>query len=215
MNGAESGQPAEGLRFVDSPRELVAVMDPGTDVVVWLRPVDADLSRDAARLLSRPGGDFVLRSGDGEDALGALASRLPEAPALAQDMGEWLELFRELAGASSVGLRVAALDRPMCPRYHVDHVTVRMVITYAGPGTEFVSRAEVDASRLGHRAGGAPDETSGLFRVGTRVHRAAPADVVLLKGAAWPGNEARGAIHRSPGVPAGCRRLVATFDALD
>jgi hypothetical protein len=49
----------------------------------------------------------------------------------------------------------------------------------------------------------------------TRVGRAEPFDLVLLKGCAWPGNEQRGAIHRSPMVPTEVRpRVLVTIDAL-
>ncbi len=60
---------------------------------------------------------------------------------------------------------------------------------------------------------GLADERSGLLRADAVVHRASAGDLVVMKGTEWPGNEARGAVHRSPSWATGgawCSR-----DALD
>ena len=45
----------------------------------------------------------------------------------------WLvSAFACLLGAKRIGLRLRALDKAMCPRFHVDHVPVRLITTYCG-----------------------------------------------------------------------------------
>jgi hypothetical protein len=102
----------------------------------------------------------------------------------------------------------------MCPRFHVDRVTLRVVSTYQGRGTELVAHEHVDRRYLGHAARGAADEESGLLRVPGCVCVARPFDIVLLKGEAWPDNAGRGAVHRSPAASAEAPRLVMTLDPL-
>lgn len=52
-----------------------------------------------------------------------------------------------------------------------------------------------------------------VLRDGATMQRAEPGSVVLLKGHSWPGNEGRGAIHRSPPIEkVGERRLLLKLD---
>lgn len=77
----------------------------------------------------------------------------------------------------------------MCPRFHVDHVPARLICTYAGPGSEWLT---------------APDAV--------QVEQLSTGYVAVLKGERWLGNEGHGLVHRSPAVPAGQRRLMLTLD---
>ena len=94
-----------------------------------------------------------------------------------------------LLDARRVGLRLRALEGAMCPRFHVDHVPARLICTYAGPGSEWLT---------------APDAV--------QVEQLSTGDVAVLKGERWLGNEGQGLVHRSPAVPAGQRRLMLTLD---
>jgi SAM-dependent methyltransferase len=93
----------------------------------------------------------------------------------------------------------------MCPGFHVDRVGIRLVCAYVGPGTEWLPEPQVDRVALGRR------EPGGVLRLGAPARLAIGA-VGLLKGEAWPGNEGRGAVHRSPPVAAGERRVLLTIE---
>ena len=136
-------------------------------------------------------------------------------PALCADIAALIELYADLVGCPMVGLRMEVLKRAMCPRLHVDRVALRLLMTYRGPGTEWVDDAAAarpgrDVDALGRPVATAADSLDGLA-----TERAEPFDIVLLKGSLWPGNQARGAIHRSPPlcVDEGPRVLVA-LDAI-
>ncbi|HEU4405683.1 MAG TPA: DUF1826 domain-containing protein [Polyangiaceae bacterium] len=201
---------------VEAIADLAALYDEGVGACLLRRRADpiverfvdsALLPRDAERRLvvaaDAPALGDLLAPGEGAEGPGAWLD----------DVRELVEIFAALTGAPAVGVRVRSGGEPMCPRFHVDRVAVRLVCAYAGPGTEWLDGGDVDRSRLGHAAGGLPDEASGLLREGAKVWRAAPFDLVLLKGEAWPGNEGHGAVHRSP--PFWGRRVVLTLDALD
>ena len=57
----------------------------------------------------------------------ALRERLPATPQLADDIASAVELLADLTEVTDVGLRLARLQTAMCPRLHVDRVTLRLV----------------------------------------------------------------------------------------
>lgn len=115
-----------------------------------------------------------------------------------ENINELLEMFSCLFDAETLGLRINTLERSMCPRFHVDHVPVRLVTTYGGAGTEWLPAAYADCSKLGRQAGGVVDENSGIICNAEAIQQLRTGDVALLKGENWEGNEGRGLIHRSP-----------------
>lgn len=139
---------------------------------------------------------------------------LPGYPDWTRDLARLTEAYCELLGTERVGLRLRALDRPMCPRFHVDHVPCRLVCTYGGPGTEWLPDHRVDRSKLGPGAGGLPDACSGLILDDTAIRAMPPYAIGLMKGARWEGNEDHGAVHRSPALTGRQRRLLLSMDAL-
>lgn len=123
--------------------------------------------------------------------------------ALAQDLSFLAEVYTDLLGCPALGVRLERLDEAMCPRWHRDQTGIRLLCTYRGPGTEWLDQPEPQGLDLGDQA------------VQSRLASgcAGAFDIVLLKGAAWPGNAARGAIHRSP-MPGTSARYLLAMDAL-
>ncbi|MEE2941050.1 MAG: DUF1826 domain-containing protein [Planctomycetota bacterium] len=154
---------------------------------------------------------------DGEPAPGSLdALTLKQAEgarAWADYVGEVAGAFALLVEARRVGVRQVVADGPHCPRFHVDRVAVRGVLTVLGPGTEWLPNSELDRSRLGH-AGGDDDLTSGLVKRWELLGQADTGSLALFKGTAWPGIGDRAVVHRSPPAD-GTRRVVLTLDWLD
>jgi hypothetical protein len=140
---------------------------------------------------------------------------IPGHAAWWRDVARLAGAYCDLFETERVGLRLRTLDKPMCPRFHVDHVPCRLVCTYGGIGTEWLPDEYVDRAKLGPGAKGLPDEESGLILDETAI-RSMPAYAVgLMKGAKWEGNEGHGVVHRSPKLaPSAPRRLLLTLDAL-
>jgi len=207
------GKAAPSVRFVDEVVELAAVFASTTSVVTLRRAPWNGLMNDALRASTTPGFRRVAEFTP-ETAMQSLGKELDGFPHLVADVQLWAEVLVELTGCKSVGLRIAVMQSPMCPRLHVDLVTLRLVVTYLGPGTEFVSNHQVDRNQLGHKAGDRTDEESGLLLAPGCVQRAGRFDVVLLKGEAWPENKGFGAVHRSPPMHGASPRLVMTLDPL-
>jgi len=202
------------VQIVDSVSQLEAIFEPSVNVVVLRRALPHTLKEEAAQLVSDPGFRKLLTAVPGSAAQEALPAALTTAPGLAEDLTSWVDVLAELTGSERIGVRFARVNTAMCPRLHVDRVTLRVVGTYVGAGTEYLSNDDVDRRWLGHAARGAPDHLSGLLRSGGVIQSAQPGDIVLLKGEAWPENVGGGAVHRSPAVTDATPRLVMTLDPL-
>ncbi len=130
-----------------------------------------------------------------------------------RDVAMLTTLFCDLFDLDRVGLRLRTLDRPMCPKFHVDAVPCRMVSTYGGIGTEWLEDRAVDRAKLGINTQGMNDNQSGVILDPSAIHRMPAFSVGLLKGSNWAGNEKHGAVHRSSKPSEDCpRRLLLTLD---
>ncbi|CRI67101.1 conserved hypothetical protein [Thiocapsa sp. KS1] len=147
----------------------------------------------------------VRLASDGVPDIDALP--LPPAfahPALRRELAFLLELYGDLLGCAAIGLRIERLERAMCPGWHVDRTGIRLLCTWCGPGTQWLDAPGIDPRGLPGSAADAP-----------ATGQARPFDIVLLKGCAWQGNAAGGAVHRSPMVAPGPEpRILVALDAL-
>ena len=74
-----------------------------------------------------------------------LQRRIKNYSILLEDISNLVKMFCNQFGIDSVWLRIDSIDKPMCPRFHVDNVKCRLVTTYAGPGTQSVSYTHLRA----------------------------------------------------------------------
>ena len=197
------------LRFVDEISGLSAIYEESVNVVTLRLTPSSALLADAERAVDVLHAErFEVRPGAPSTAVSSLRS----FPHLAADVLLWSEVLADLTGCEAVGVRLARLTEPMCPRFHVDRVVLRLVMTYHGPGTEFVGSEDVDRRHLG-----LPDVDGShgrLVRTTACIRRAQTFDLVALKGEGSPDNEYGGAVHRSPGDTGGAARLAMTLDPL-
>jgi hypothetical protein len=191
-------------RRVAELADLVEIFDPGVQVCSWQREIDPAIETYLSQL-HQTGELQVIEtlSPAAEPKLDGLPDE-PTRASLMEDLALLREVVCELLGCAAVGLRLARIGHAMCPGWHVDRAGIRLVCTYQGPGTQWlddqdVERRDLHAIRTGDGA----------------CVQAATGDIVLLKGALWQGNDALGAVHRSPdlGSSASLRTLI-TLDPL-
>lgn len=115
----------------------------------------------------------------------------------------WIDGFAALNDVQEVGLRLCHLQAPMCPRFHVDQIPTRLIVTLAGAGTQWLPDHAVDRD----------DHSAMDLRPGsTRTQQLAERSVGLFKGSGFDDGCAPGVVHRSP--PGREQRLVMTLDAI-
>lgn len=193
---------------------LPQIYEDNVNIAVWQRTHPPSFNRAIDDLLAAHPGYTSSLMASPASAHERVSDALPDGDlsVLAEDIAELVDMFCCLFDLHRAGLRLAVLERAMCPRFHVDAVPCRLVTTYCGPTTEWLEHVSVDRTRLGTGNQGLADDKSGLFRHQDEVQQLAVGDVALLKGEAWIGNEGAGLVHRSPNVLPGQRRLLLTLD---
>ena len=197
-----------------SPEILTRILDNHVNLALWERQLPVHIADFAALLLSfgEPVSDAIILNISDERSISlipGLASRFHDLEGyegFIADVGWLVSAYACLLGAKRIGLRLRALDKAMCPRFHVDHVPVRLITTYAGPGSQWLKEGLIERRRLGQLTS-EPTENS-------KIEHRNVGEVALLKGEKWQGNEGFGLIHRSPAVKEGERRLILTLDWL-
>jgi hypothetical protein len=152
-------------------------------VIARPAPVDPALALESVEGSSRLAGS--------PDDLKSALRHLP--PALAADIDSLVRRFAEVTGSKTVRLRLEAVDGDACRRFHADYTDLRLVCTYAGPGTDIRETPAEEAPVKRIRAG----------------------DIALFKGKLFPGNPPV-LLHRSPPIDGtGVRRIVLVLDTPD
>lgn len=153
---------------------LQTILQPETGLAIWTRPCRRPPLRAVQALLDGPAFSHVA-SGPPEAATRALMRQLPaDARPLGQDISLLAVQFARLVPDRRVRLRLEHLRDDACRLFHVDAVRLRLLCTYSGQGTEWLSE----------------DDT---------LHRMAVMQAAVFKGTRHPDAAPR-VRHRSPPV---------------
>lgn len=189
-----------------------------THIVIWQRSLSTSLSQSAETILyTKPSLEIsmVLSPWNAFETLQKALGPSQASAVLSSDIAQLVDMFCSLFEQKRAVIRLSALDRTMCPRFHVDWVPCRLITTYQGVATEWLPHNVADRSKLGTGNMGKPDELSGLFDSSSDIQQLNCGDIALLKGEIWENNEGAGLIHRSPQLSGGNRRLLLTIDFIN
>jgi hypothetical protein len=224
---AEAGKALIGqissTRWASSPEIFTDFFQENTNICIWERKPSAELKPYVQAL--RAQNIALIRSVDLEDISKTLNYMLPDFAtegagasklAFIDELSMLIDMVCCLFDCESVGLRLTVLNRAMCPKFHTDKISGRLICTYSGKATEWLNSnypnmtsSELIASALNDCSSEVGNKTSSF----TAKHDCAKAgDVLLLKGEAWPGNENNAIVHRSPSVAEEEARLLLTID---
>jgi len=195
------------------PNVLTDIYREDINIAVWQRQLPATLTQAIAEFLIRKPAFNASMTVSSKSALNSINESLGAGmDELSENIAGIVDMFCCLFELKRVGLRLAVVDNAMCPKFHVDKVPCRLVTTFQGAGTEWLSHGIANRDKLGHGSAGKPDHESGLYRNHNDIQKLYCGDVALLKGERWEGNENAGLIHRSPAVTSHAPRLVLTLD---
>ncbi|MFA5985679.1 MAG: DUF1826 domain-containing protein [Methylococcaceae bacterium] len=194
--------------------DLARIYEPNINICMVERQVDVSVSRFIGYLLKRQTMVSVIKniSCAGFDFFSVLpeAAQLPGYQDFCKDVARLVSLYSDLFALNRVGLRLCTLEHAMCPKFHFDSVTCRLLCTYGGTGTQWLEDAYLDRGKLGTGSGGLKDEESGLILDRDAIQTMPAYAIGLLKGCFWKGNEQHGAVHRSPQITS--PRVLLTLD---
>ncbi|MFC0338244.1 Protein of unknown function [Kushneria avicenniae] len=195
-------------------RELATIFDAEREIAIAPRALPADLQASVEAQCRTAHGWSITLTGAPDAALEAeLCERLPvpeQAQALVDDVMGLARLMALLMEADTLRIKLRLLEETMCPRFHCDNVTVRLITSWLGPGSEWLPEHALDRQGLGAPS---PDKPEIVVNPNA-IKRLATGDVALIKGSAWRGEGRGGLAHRSPSLAPGQRRLMMSIDPL-
>ena len=171
--------------------------------------------RDTATLTSEINGllnqDIEIKtSGDIDSILHALAQVIDPSKfsLITQDIKALLHLFKEVTGTNSFRLLLATINTNMCRRFHTDGNDVRMLCTYSGPGTLWLTEDNINQHALNSSGG-----NNSIVLEESKIQQAATGSIIILKGAMYPKEGTQAVVHRSPTIEeSGEKRLLLRID---
>lgn len=116
----------------------------------------------------------------------------PLLNALFSDLSPCIDLVLNAGFGKEFQVTLACPQDQMCPLFHVDNVSLRLIVTLQGPGTEWLANEQVQRKHLGKGS------NKKVVREGAMIQQLKPFQVALLKGEEYPGNFGKGLVHRSP-----------------
>lgn len=178
---------------------LAQIHQPAVQLALWQRPRPAALAwLDEIDLATIADIDCWIDTPFQAHAVGKQlhAAGFPMQPAtsaLASDIVRQLRSFAAITQSPRLRLRLDVVETDACRRFHMDYVSVRLLLPLVGPGTQWIM---ADAPPHGP------------------VQQLQPGHVGLFKGRLAAAEPA--VLHRSPPIAGtGQRRLLLVLDPLD
>lgn len=210
------------VRSGDSSEILRGIREPGVLLCSWKRSLAPELERFLGEVAaSEP---FAVETWGTPESLrlDRLLSEFPWSVDAARrewaaDLHTLIDLFCDLRPEPRehpVHLKLGVSERIECPVFHSDWVSLRLICTYSGRGTQYVLDRGVDRGALCCPLETAAQTNAAIIRDASAIRRMAPFEVGLFKGNAYPGQEGRGVVHRSP-HPGSARRLKLIIDSTE
>lgn len=194
----------DNFRYVESLPELHCIQRPEINMAIAQRPAKAAIGDYLEYIARKPWQSLEMCIGRRQiDAIDLLGPELPKAPdltgqrALIADIKMLAQAYFAVTDAKEVPkatVQLSFITDDMCRLFHADHVGLRMLCTYHGKATEWLTEDNADRSGLGK------GRNCGIVRDETKVRRLSEFDVGLLKGSKYPGNCGKGVVHRSPPI---------------
>jgi hypothetical protein len=202
----------------DTPNILSEIYQDDVNIAIWKNGLSAQTQDEAKQLIFDEGKLNLEIAAGPDDVITQLVSKHPSlinTHQLNQHIQTLVDMFCTLFELKRAGIRLSILEQAMCPKLHVDKIPCRLVSTFSGPATQWISHQDVVYSKLGKASFNVSDDMSGIYTDALHIQTMRTGDVALLKGSNWQNNEMAGLVHRSPQQTDNEKRLVITLDFID
>lgn len=190
----------------DSPDVLSTIVTNGVNLAVWQREADPLCQRAIDALLSSSQNvSLDLQTAEKSKLTSHLikvvkrGDDLESAYALAEDIWLLVELFCQTADTHHCRLRLERIDHDGCQLFHADNLIMRMLCTYAGPGTEWAGIDNVRYDELGSRGRSVEETNQAIIVDDSKIRHLKKWDVAMFSGLLQLNTPPL--IHRSSRVP--------------
>ena len=114
---------------------------------------------------------------------------------LKNDIQELLQQFSKICSNDTLKVFFGIVDTDMCRRFHVDMYELRMLCSYQGKGTTWLTDNNINYEALNNF------ESNEEIAIKTEnVRQLNATDVAIIKGALYPNSKVGGLVHRSPTI---------------
>lgn len=193
-----------------TPAVLKNIHKQDVNVVIYDREI-GNLKNEIDRCLKL---NTELRlEGELEEIMDSLSDALDREvhSSLIKDIHELLMLFKDVSRTEKFRLLLATVNTNMCRKFHTDVNYIRMLCTYRGPGTLWLKDENINRDALGSRG-----YNHLIVKDESKIEQVETGSVVLLKGAKYPNEETKAAVHRSPTIEESSeKRLLLRIDTGD
>ena len=192
--GAQSIWPANA-QVATKPSDLKDILDVSKNISIspWSPSTELRDAIDSCPYNTLPELDKVIEPGEIPNLSDMVES--PLGKKLLSELNPMISNFAALLPQQKIRVMLMRTLGRTCPLFHVDRVTLRMLCTFRGPGTEWLADCDVMRKGLGH------GDNSKVLAAGGVVYAVPTHHICVLKGDAFKGNTGRGIVHRSPSVP--------------
>lgn len=127
-----------------------------------------------------------------------------------KDIKQLLFLFQDISEKKNFKLIFSVISTNMCRRFHTDINNLRLLCTYKGEGTLWLTEDNVNRTALEN----GKDNASIVIHK-DRIQQAKQGAIVILKGAKYPLKGTKAAVHRSPTIEnTNTKRLLLRIDTI-
>ena len=112
-----------------------------------------------------------------------------------KDIEYLLLLFSELTNSQDLHLYLATINTNMCRRFHADNNDLRLLCTYSGPGTIWLTQNNINLKALNSYK-----SNESIVIDKSKIQQAKTGSVVILKGSKFHKTSNNAAVHKSPSI---------------
>lgn len=192
---------ANHFRFVDSFQNLEAIKQTGINLTILPRSVDFRLAEFIQKLdLSTfPNIETSFYFYECETILRMLlkstTTNILGLELFIKDLAKITEDFCTIVNTELVRFRLQVVDNDMCKYFHCDYNNLRLISTYHGACTQWLSNDNVNRNRLGCQ------NNDKMVIDPLSIHQMEVFWVGIFKGELFLNNSRNGIVHRSPSLP--------------
>lgn len=114
---------------------------------------------------------------------------------LYKDIECLLHLFKKISASENLSVLLETVNTNMCRRFHTDVNDLRLLCTYSGQGTLWLTEDNVNRNALDNSG-----NNEAIVIEENNIQQVETGDVVILKGSKYIQNDTKAVVHRSPSI---------------
>lgn len=187
---------------------LAQIQRPGINLCVWQRGFKAAWQKGIDVILRCPRSlslDLTAPTGlQIAEYIGHFCAtetqEMPSLSKLGEDIACLADRFGKIAGVAHPRVRLTRVEDDGCALFHADTLSLRLLCTYAGPGTQWLGNDNVRRHELGFHGRSLEEATHAIVIDPLKILTLPKSHVAIFKGRLAEGEENNALVHRSAPV---------------